>query len=562
MGTLSRKSHKYGFFLFAFIIVILFSLPLLKLFSFSEKFFFQFDHTRHVFHYLASDTQFYHALFNTFVITTSVTFLSGLLGVILALFVGLLDTHRIHMWSFIVFLILFLPPTFLAIAWIDVGTLMNFLFHIQNPMYTQKATILLLSIHLFPIAFFVVIDQIKRIPFSFVEAAKSNGASPKTLLLKILWPLLRPSIIKGCMLIWFSCLGHFTFFALLGIPGQFSTLTTLMYTKLIGFGVKRMDEIVLLCMILIVLGGVGILILKYLGGKTYPLPVTSKKLQHATFESRLTRIFVYALLSVLCLSIFLPMIKLILTSFTSRKTISSSWLQFSWENYHYIFTNPSFYRALFNSFILAISTGVILFFQSSIFEFGARLTGYSFFRRIRFGLQILYLMPGSILAIGMILFLLKPFDWMKFLKLHLLYNTLFMILMAYMIRFFAFHLNIVHAGSDNFSLRLFEAAKSCGAPLFQIWRKIFLPLMIPNLLNGSFLVFILIMHEVTIASLLPSSNTQTIGVILLSLMEHGDTKAAAALCMVITFILVLCRFLMHHWTKHVLNRAYSIDSSL
>lgn len=561
MVPFSKKSHKYGFFLFAFLIIALFSLPILKLFSFSEKLFLHISYTKDVFYHLANDVQFYHALLNTIMIATAVTLLSGCLGVMLALFVGLLDTHRLHIWSFIVFLVLFLPPTFLAIAWIDVGTLMNFLFAIDNPMYTKMATILLLSIHLFPVAFFVVIDQLKRIPVSFIEAAKSTGTPATTLLQKIIWPLLRPSIIKACMLIWFSCLGHFTFFALLGIPGQFSTLTTLIYTKLIGFGMQRMDEIVLLCLLLMIIGGIGILLLRQLGGKTYPLPITSKKLQNPTFDSRVTHILMYGLLSIICLSIMLPMLKLLITSFTAKNAISSSWGQFSLENYTYIFSNPSFFTALTNSLMVATITGIVLFFKSSIFEFGARLTGHRFFRRVRFCLQILYLMPGSILAIGMILFFLSPFDWMRFLKLHLLYNTIFMILMAYMIRFFAFHLNIVHNGSENFSMRFFEAAKSCGASLFCLWRKIFLPLMVPNLLNGSFLVFILIMHEVTIASLLPSSKTQTIGVVLLSLMEHGDTKAAASLCMIVTFLLVFCRLLMHHWTKRTFNRAYNMDSS-
>ena len=561
MASLSKKSHKYGFFLFAFFIIILFSLPLLKLFSFSEKLFLHLSYTKDIVHHLANDAQFYHAFLNTITIATSVTLLSGLLGVTLSLFVGLLDTHRLHVWSFIVFLVLFLPPTFLAIAWIDVGTLMNFLLSIDNPMYTKMATILLLSIHLFPVAFFVVIDQLKRIPSSLIDVAKSMGTPPKILLLKIVWPLLRASIVKACMLIWFSCLGHFTFFALLGIPGQFSTLTTLIYTKLIGFGMQRMDEIVLLCLMLMIIGGLGILLLRQLSGKTYPLPTTSKQLQNPTFDSKLTHILMYSLLSIICLSIMLPMIKLLLTSFTAKNAVSSSWLQFSLENYVYIFNNPSFLHALMNSLIVAVSAGALLFFKSSIFEFGARLTGHRFFRRVRFCLQILYLMPGSILAIGMILFFLSPFDWMRFLKLNLLYNTLFMILIAYVIRFFAFHLNIVHAGSENFSIRLFEAAKSCGAPLFSMWRRIFLPLMFPNLLNGSFLVFILIMHEVTIASLLPSSKTQTIGVVLLSLMEHGDTKAAASLCMIVTFLLVFCRLLMHHWTKRAFNRAYNMNSS-
>lgn len=540
------------FVLLAGMLVLIFALPLLKLLSFTDSLFFS---SSPLFQFI-QDKQVMYATINSLMIAFATTLVAGGIGLTLALFVGLADNHRIRMWSFIIFLVFFLPPAFLAIAWIDVGILLNHLFNIPNPMYTQIATILLLSVHLFPICFFMILEKLNHIPPHLLEAGRSCGASSQTLLIKIILPLLRPTIVKSATLIWFSCLGHFTFFVLLGIPGQFTTLTTLIYAKLTGFGLTKINDIVLLCLFLLALGGLGIYLLRCLSGPMWAYRPSSKKLSYNVFHSKRVRLMVYTLLFVICLSILLPMIKLLMTSFTSKGMMHFSIHHASFENYAYILNNPNVHGALKNSVFLGAATAFILFFQSAFFEYGSLLSKGTFFSRARIFFQSLYLMPGSILAISLILLFLKPFPWLSFLQLNLLYDSLFMIFAAYIIRFFAFHLNIVHAGADKFSFRLIESAKSCGAAAGATLRRIFLPLVSPSLFSGSFLVFILILHEVTVSALLPSSDNQTIGVVLLSMMENGDTKATAALCILITLFLVFLRLIAHLLTKRSVHKIY------
>lgn len=541
--------------LLALITTLTFALPFIKFVIFSLDMFTNINPILDI----LFDAHILKAFLNSLAIGVGTTLLGGGIGLTLALFLGLSDTHRMHIWSFLVFLIFFLPPSFLAIAWIDTGILMNHWLGVDNPMYTKTATVILLSIHLFPIAFFMVLDQLKRIPFAMIEAGKISHATQPYLLRTIILPLLRPVFIKSLMMLWIACLGHFTLFALLGIPGQFSTLTTLIYSKLTGFGIRKMDVLAILSLLLILLGSVGLCVLRSL---QKPLPryaATSKQLTHNTFNSVLTRRIVYGLFAVICMSIILPMIKLLMTSLTPRSMVTFSLAHLSFENYAYILTYPTSLKAFSNSLSLALSTSLLLYAQSALFEYGALMTRHRIFKHARFFFQVFYLIPGSILGIGLILLFLNPFSWMAFLKLHVLYSSLFMIGAAYIIRFCAFHLNIAHAGRGRFSAKLLESARICGARSPQIFKTIFLPLMTPSLLNGSILVFILIMHEVTISALLPSSDTQTIGVLLLSMMEHGDTKGTAALCILVTVFLVMFRALAHTFTQKTLHRVYQED---
>lgn len=537
-------------------IIFIFSLPLVKLFSFSNPFIL----SSSVVMALLTDALFVKAAINSVAIAFSSAFLAIILGLFLALFVGLMDNHRTHIWSFMMFILFFLPPTFLAISWIDVGILINRWFRIPNPIYTQMATIILLAIHLFPVGFFIILDQVKRIPCSMIESARVCGTSPFRLLGGIILPLLRSSIVKAFMLIWFSCLGHFTFFALLGIPGKFTTLTTFIYARLISFGVGQLEDIVLICVLLLLIGLGGTFFFRKLSGPSWHFKALLKRQSYNIFRSRLSRILTYGVMVIIMLCVILPMINLLMTSFTMRGKVNFAWKYFSFENYVYIFENRNIHYALFNSLFLGTATAILLFFNSIIFEYGALIARRRFFARARLFFQSLYLMPGSVLGIGLILFFLKPFKVLSFLHLTYLYNTLSMILFAYVMRFFAFHMNIANAAAQSFSIRLIESAKSCGAEAFQTMRRIFLPLVSPGLLNGSFLVFILIIHEVTISSLLPSSDTQTIGVVLLSLMEHGETKATAALCILVMGMLAIIRIVAYKLTQQMVKTSYNLSS--
>lgn len=556
MQRITRRIKNINpYVLFVGVLIFIFSLPFIKFLNFSATTIRGQALLLNLFH----DSHFQKSLLNSVTIASITTFIGTSTGLILALFVGLSDLHRLRLWSFIIFLVFFLPPTFLAIAWVDIGVLMDHAFNIPNPMYHPFATIILLSIHLFPICYFMILESLRRMPQNLIEAGRSCGLNSKGLLRHIILPLLRPAIVKSAMLIWFSCLGHFTFYALLGIPGQFTTLTTLIYSKLTGFGLQSISEVVLICLILLTVGLSGVILLKFLTGKDWHYRITTKSIRQNTFVSKRVRILVYSFLWIICTAIALPFIKLVMTSLTPKALVSFSWQEVSLENYYYIFSNYNVRKGILNSLFLGSAAATILFLKSAIFEYGSIIHERRIFGRARIFFQSLYLLPGSILAISMILLFLKPFSWMDFLRLNTLYDTLFIIFVAYLIRFFAFHLNIVHSSGEKFSKRWIESAKSSGAKTFRTVKDIFLPIMSPSLFQGSFLVFILILHEVTVSALLPSSHTQTLGVVLLTLMEHGDTKATAALCILVTIALVILRLFVHMMTKAYDKKIYGFS---
>src|SRR5581483_8238517 len=97
---------------------------------------------------------------------------------------------------------------------------------------------------------------LRTLPQELIEAALAGGARPATVLRTIVLPLMTPPLLAGIALSFVSCLGNFGIPALLGIPGNYLVLPTLIYQRLAGFGPGALSEIAVLSMIA---GGIAVI---------------------------------------------------------------------------------------------------------------------------------------------------------------------------------------------------------------------------------------------------------------------------------------------------------------
>ena len=89
-----------------------------------------------------------------------------------------------------------------------------------------------------------------------------------------------------------------------------------------------------------------------------------------------------------------------------------------------------------------------------------------------------YSLPGTVLAIGVIL------AWSgKILNINL-YNTLWIIFIAYIARYLSFSMNAASAALRQVHPSLEEASRSCGASHTESLKDITLPLIRPAMLSG------------------------------------------------------------------------------
>ena len=87
----------------------------------------------------------------------------------------------------------------------------------------------------------------------------------------------------------------------------------------------------------------------------------------------------------------------------------------------------------------------------------------------------------------------------------------------------------VISGYYQLDRTLEEAAQIAGARLLRRLATIILPLVAPMAIAGALLVFLTAFNELTVSALLWSSGAETLGVVVFSFQQGGDSTYAAAL---------------------------------
>ena len=154
-----------------------------------------------------------------------------------------------------------------------------------------------------------------------------------------------------------------------------------------------------------------------------------------------------------------------------------------------------------------------------------------------------YAIPGTVLSIGVIL------AWSGRIAGINLYNTIWIILVAYLARYLSFSMKTSSAALLQVHSSLEEAARVCGASHTESLADVTLPLIRPAMVSGFFLIFLPAMREVTTSILLYGPYTRTLGVQIYSLRDAGMIPQAAALATVAIGIIIILNTIVTKLTK-------------
>jgi len=148
----------------------------------------------------------------------------------------------------------------------------------------------------------------------------------------------------------------------------------------------------------------------------------------------------------------------------------------------------------------------------------------------------------SVIALGVIL------AWSGQFGINL-YNTVWIILVAYIARYMAFSLKANSAALEQVHDSLVEASRACGATMWQSLRDVVLPLVRPGMFAAFFLIFLPSLRELTVSIMLYAPTTRTIGVAIYTLNEDGETVMSAALAGIALIIIIVGQSIINHFTK-------------
>jgi iron(III) transport system permease protein len=117
-----------------------------------------------------------------------------------------------------------------------------------------------------------------------------------------------------------------------------------------------------------------------------------------------------------------------------------------------------------------------------------------------------------------------------------LFNTPWLILVAYVTSFLALVVQAVHAPLSATPMTAEEAARVSGAGPLRALIDISWRMALPAALSGGVLVFLTSVRELTLSVLLLSPGSQTLGVAIFNLQQAGAYNAASALSLIVTLV--------------------------
>ncbi|RLI47834.1 MAG: iron ABC transporter permease [Candidatus Thorarchaeota archaeon] len=538
-----------------FVLVVLIAVPLALVLYKS----FMVDGTLSVGNYIEvfSTKSNYLPFFNTLKLGALTVIFSTLIGIILAWLVARTDIPFKGLLETIFLIPYMIPPFIGAIAWTQllsprVGYINKFFMgvfgthHAPFNIYSMLGIVWVMALYNYPFVFITVRGALERMDPSLEEVARVSGAGRFRVMRDITLPLVTPAIVSGMLLVFIFTIANFGIPAIIGMRSRIYVLTTQIYRYMQmytgGFGGVKLATA--LSTLLMLTAGAGLVLSRWiLSRKKYTI-IAGKSVRPNVVELGRWK---YPILGVLAVFIFItivaPLTSVFLTSFLKAWGLAIKPENLSLKNYRYILFGYDYTRmAIKNSFLLALSAAIATTLLGSIIAYIVVKTRLKGRRILDFLATLPYSIPGTVVAIAMIL------AWTGQFGINL-YNTFWIILVAYVARYMFFAFRNVSASLEQIHPSLEEAARVSGATWLRNFRDIIVPLVRPGLVASFLLVFMPTLRELTISVFLVGPKTTTIGVAVYNLQEEGLYQISAALASLVIVIVFLGNYLVRKVTK-------------
>lgn len=357
--------------------------------------------------------------------------------------------------------------------------------------------IFIYTIFLYPYVYMITRIFLSHQSASLIESARTLGKGPWAVFLKVVVPISRVSIIGGVSLVILEVLNDYGVVKYFGIQ----TFSTAIFQT--WFGLGDLDSSIKLAASLM---GIVIFILMVerllRGGKQYsysttkvrPLPLVKLKGKSAAFATMYT-------LTIFSIAFLIPIIQLVdWVVLTFGKVPMDEVL---------VYTKNSVSVA-------ALSATLIIVFSLIIGNF-SRFVHHKF-AKVLPKLTILgYSIPGAVIAVAVVTtfialdrFFAPGYRWFGMDADLVLSVSLFMLISAYVIRFFAIGYNSIEAGFDKIGTDFHDASRMLGVSRLRTFFKIDVPMMKGAIISGFVLVFVDILKEIPLTLILRPFNYDTL----------------------------------------------------
>ena len=412
-------------------------------------------------------------------------------------------------------------------------------------LYTVTGMAIVAGISQAPLAYLYCIAATSAADPNLEDAARSAGARPWTVLRTITLPLMRPAIIYGTIINFVIAIEMLSIPLVFGSPVQIELFTSYLYHRVFmeatpDYPLIAAASFLLLIVVVMLLWFQGRLMrhagrFVTVGGKaTRPRQFPLGRWRWVAFAALMFYV-VFAIVVVLG-GLALRSVVVVLTP------LMPIWSLFTWEHYETIFTYPVYVRSIVNTMMIALAVGVIGTFLITLVALVVSRSDFGFGRPLEYVAMAPRAIPGIIAGIGIFyaMGLFPPLGWLR--------NTIWLLVVAYMMRFLPTGFGAVAPALTQISADLDRSARTVGADWWRVCRSILFLLLRPAMFSCFALLFILSLKEYVTAVFLFAPGSEVIGTTMLQFWINGNNGPVSALATIqiaitVTFIYA-CRKLL------------------
>jgi iron(III) transport system permease protein len=443
-------------------------------------------------------------------------------------------------WAWLLVLPLAMPTYVVAYAYTD---LLQFSGPVQRALRESfgfagrlpevrslPGAIVLFSFVLYPYVYVMARTAFAEISASAVESARLLGQTQWQTFQRTVLPMAWPSVAAGALLVLMETLadvGATHYFGLL-------TFSAGIYKTWIALGDK--SAAVLLAVVLLLVVALIFWVERRVRGRAQRASTRGQRPWAREALSRRAALRVSVLLSVpLLVGFVIPVTALL-------------WLLA--REPEWVVNLQRFWRWTINTFTAGIlgatlTVGLALAFVYAL-RFSAGLVGTAQ-RGMATVLQFGYAVPGAVIALAILWPVAAADRWVTGalgLPATLLTGSLTVLILAYMLRFFAVAFGGLQAGMERVTPHLDDAARTLGASKTQVFWRVHWPLLSRSLLAAWLLVMIDVMKELPATLMLRPFNFDTLAVIAQQLAQDERLAEAALPSLAIVVVGIIPVLLM------------------
>ena len=395
---------------------------------------------------------------------------------------------------------------------------------IRVEMMNIYGLIWVLSFSLYPYVYAGTRTIFQSYPSQLKHTASLLGVSNKKYFFSVALPLASPAIIGGLFLVFMEVLNDYGAAKYYGV----STFTTGIFRT--WTALEDLQSSIYLSAILVILVFILVLIVKWLRGRrSYNLTQTNtnqKSTDNRVKISGLKKILYLGILLIpILFGFILPLIQLVIWGI---------------QTFDSMFNNDLIILGL-ESLSLGLSTALLVVFLACLLIY---LSKWNYLKRFNIFSKIAtlgYVIPGAIIGVGIIRTSKSLTDLFSFqfdFEIgHLVYNSILVLIYAYLFRFIAVAYNSIEGNTLKIGNNLSESSYLLGYGKIKTFFKIDFPLLRSALLSSFILVLIDVMKELPLTLILKPYNLSTLAVRAYEYAEDERVAEAALPALLLIFLI-------------------------